>query len=473
VKAEEMLDFRDVIDRCPVSRLQKWVVAMCCAIALLEGYDAQVLGFLAPSIASSLGVEVKSFGPTFSASLLGLMAGALSLGALGDRWGRRPVLILSTASFGLFALASAFATTLQGLLILRFLTGLGFGGALPNTFALATDYTPRRSRNIAACLISAAIPAGGMCAGFVTSALLPLWGWRSVLVVGGIAPLALAVAAIFLLPESLPFLCSRGGNESRTRGLMIRIWHDSRASTAHFVAAAAADANASVRELFHRGRAIVTLSFWLAWFMNLLVLYFVVNWMPALLNASGLPSSVGILAVTLFSLGGVAGSLLQGPLLARYAPLPVFLTEFAAFILLTILLGEVHLSSWTVGSIALAAGIAVQGAQAGINASGAAFYPAPLRSTGLGWGLGIGRLGSIVGPILGGLALQAGWTPKQIFLSAIVPAVCAALGVRIALSRGRAFLDAGPSVHADPGGPLDDAASGAAPRQKKAPQAGL
>lgn len=447
MKSEDVLDVRDVIDRSPVSPLQKWVVAMCCAIALLEGYDAQALGFLAPSIASSFGVAVKSFGPTFSASLFGLMVGALSLGALGDRWGRRRVLILSTASFGLFALASAFATTLEGLLALRFLTGLGLGGALPNVFALATDYTPRRSRNIPACLISAAIPAGGMCAGFAASGLLPHWGWRSVLVVGGIAPVALAVMAILLLPESLPFLCSRSGNEQVTRGLMTRIWRDPRARTARFIVAIAADAeaSASVRELLHRGRAVVTLSLWLAWFMNLLVLYFVISWMPALLNASGLPSSVGILAVTLFSLGGVAGSLLQGPLLSRYAPKPVFLTEFGLFILLTILLGEVHLSSWSVGSIALAAGLAVQGAQAGINASGATFYPSPLRSTGLGWGLGIGRLGSIVGPILGGWALQAAWTPKQIFLSGIVPAVCAGLGMWIALSRGHSFIQTGPT----------------------------
>jgi len=446
VKSANSLDVRDVIDGCPVSPLQMWVIAMCCAIALLEGYDAQALGFLAPAIASSFGIEAKSFGPTFSASLVGLMAGSLTLGALGDRWGRKRALVLSTASFGLFALASAFATTLQELMTLRFLTGLGFGGALPNVFALATDYTPRRLRSVPACLISAAIPAGGMCAGFVASGLLPLWGWRSVLYVGGIAPLVLALLAIFLLPESLPFLCSKSGDQQKARALMVRLWRDPRASTVHFVVAAAENANASVRELFHHGRTTITLSLWLAWFMNLLVLYFVINWMPTLLATFGLPSSVGILAVTTFSLGGVVGSLLQGPLLSRYAPSPVFLTEFGIFIWLTILLSEVQLSSWSVGSIAFAMGVVIQAAQAGINASGAAFYPATLRATGLGWGFGIGRLGSIVGPILGGWALQAAWTPRQIFLSGVVPAVCAGLGIWIALQRGHTYLRASSST---------------------------
>jgi AAHS family 4-hydroxybenzoate transporter-like MFS transporter len=437
-KPETVFDVADVIDRCPIGSLQQRVVGLCCLLAMLDGFDAQSIGFLAPPIAQSLALDVKSFGPLFSASLAGILVGALTISPAGDRWGRKPMLILSTLSFGTLAFITAFSRGLEDLIVARFLTGIGLGGVLPNVIALATDYMPQRARAVPACLISAAMPAGGMVAGLVASALLPHWGWRSVFYVGGAAPVLLGAVLIFALPESVRLLSLKGGQEERVRGLMRRIWPESKSLEAHFVTRDERLARTPVFELLRHGRAAVTTALWLACFMNLLVLYSVISWMPALLTASSLPVSVGVMAITTYSLGAILGSLVQGPLLARFPPSTVFAFEFGLFVLFVVLLAKIPLSALAVGVLACAIGWTIQGAQAGLNALSATFYPPSLRSTGLGWALGVGRIGSIIGPLLGGWALQAAWTPRQIFMAGSVPALCAVVAVSIAIAGGAA-----------------------------------
>jgi len=435
------LDVGDIIDRCPVGRLQKLTVALCCLVAMLDGFDAQSIGFLAPPIAASLGTDVRAFGPMFSASLVGIMIGALVIGPAGDRWGRKRMVILATVSFGIFAFATAFARNLQDLVIVRFLTGLGLGGALPNVVALATDYVPQRLKTLPACFISAAMPAGGMLAGIAAAWLLPEWGWRAVFYVGGVVPIGIAVVCLFALPESVRLLCIKGADGLQIRAIMAQIWPDSRHMRVRFVASVEKSERAPLLELFRHGRAVVTVALWLAFFTNLLVIYTVISWMPALLTASSLSVSAGIMAITAFSLGAIFGSLLQGPLLARLRPSWVFAIEFGLFVLLVLLLSAMPLSQPLVGMMAFAIGWVIQGAQAGLNALAANFYPPALRATGLGWGLGIGRIGSIVGPLLAGWALQAAWSPRHIFMAGSVPAVCAAVAILIAIAGGAARTD--------------------------------
>lgn len=427
MKPRPRCDIAECIDRCPVGRLQIVVVGLCCLVTLFDGFDAQSIGLAAAPIASSLGIRLDTFGAVFSSGLAGLMIGALALGRLGDKWGRKPLLVIATMSFGALALATAATRTREELILVRFLTGIGLGGAMPNVVALATDYMPARLQRVPACLISAAMPAGGMLAGLIAVFILPHLGWRGLFYVGGGAPLFLALLLIIALPESIRYLCARRAGDPRIRTLMRRILPTAEALPERFTATLETRQRPSVTALFRERRALTTVSLSVACFMNLLVIYSVVSWMPPLLADVSPTASIGILALTSFSLGAIPGSVLQGPLLTRFRPGPVFVIELGTFILLILLLASRMRSEAAVLTIAFLLGWTIQGAQAGVNALSASSYPAGLRSTALGWVLGIGRLGSIIGPMLGGVALKSGWTPQQIFVAAAVPAGLAAL----------------------------------------------
>lgn len=432
MNARQVYQVDEIIDAQPVGGLQIRVVALCCAIGALNGFDGQVIGFLAPSIADTLKMDVKSFGPLFAAGFLGLMLGAMAMGPLGDRFGRRPALLASTLVFGVLAGLTGFVHTFGELTLLRFLTGLGLGGALPNVAALATEYVPRRLQRIPASLIGAAIPAGAMCAGLLASVLLPAFGWRSLFYLGGIMPIALAAVLIFALPESVRYLSLNAAQQGRLRAIMGRIWPQGLRLDAHFSAPARTpETGGSVLELFRSGRAVVTSMLWVINVMSFMVLYFIISWLPSLLAAAALPSSAGILSITAFSLGGIVGALAEGPLMNRFRPELVLGIEFVLFALLVAVLAAAPLSLALVAVLSVGLGISIQAAQAGLIIFAVTLYPTEVRSTGAGWSVAVGLVGSIVGPLLGGFAMLAGWRAQQIFLAGAVPALCAAAAVGI------------------------------------------
>ncbi len=421
-----------VIDSQPVGRLQIRTVALCCVIAALNGYDGQVIGFLAPAMASTLHVDVRSFGPMFAAGFIGLMFGAMIMGPLGDRKGRRPALLASTLVFGVLAGLTGFVHSFNELVALRFLTGLGLGGALPNVAALATEYMPKRLTRIPASLIGAAIPAGAMGAGLIATWVLPAWGWRPMFYIGGVLPILVTVILVFGLPESARYLSLDERNQGKLKAIMAKIWPDSAGLNAHYAAPLrTVETGGSVLELFGRGRALVTAMLWVVNIMSFMVLYFIISWMPSLLKAAALPLSAGIMSITLFSLGGIIGSLVEGPLMNRLWPALVLLIEFALFALLVSVLALAPLSYVLVGMVGFGLGLTIQGAQAGLIIFAVTLYPTEIRSTGVGWSVAVGLVGSVVGPLLGGLALLSGWTAQQIFLSGAVPALCAVSAVAI------------------------------------------
>ncbi len=432
MNARQVYQVDEVIDSQPVGALQIRVVALCCAIGALNGFDGQVIGFLAPSIANTLQVDVKSFGPLFAAGFLGLMLGAMVMGPLGDRWGRRPALLASTLLFGVLAGLTGFVHTFNELMLVRFLTGLGLGGALPNVAALATEYVPKRLQRIPASLIGAAIPGGAMCAGLLASVMLPAFGWRSLFFLGGVMPIVLAVVLVFALPESARYLSLNPARQGRLREIMGRIWPQGLSSNVHFSAPPpAAQTGGSVFELFRSGRAVVTSMLWVINVMSFMVLYFIISWLPSLLEAAALPSSAGILSITSFSLGGIVGSLAEGPLMNRFRPELVLGVEFVSFALVVAVLAVAPLSLGLVAVLSFGLGVFIQAAQAGLIIFAVTLYPTEVRSTGVGWSVAVGLVGSIVGPLLGGVALLAGWSAQQIFLSGAAPALCAATAVGV------------------------------------------
>ena len=447
------LTVSEIIDQRPLSRFQIATIALCGLVLLLDGFDTQCIGFLAPSISETLAIPLKNFGPVFSAGLIGLMIAAMAMGPVADRWGRKWPVVLSALTFAIFALLTARAVSLEQLILFRFLTGLGLGGAMPNVVALTSEYSPRRLQAVFVGALFLGMPLGALVGAQASYVMIPHWGWRSAFYLGGFLPLAIAIILIKALPESVRFLTARGTNERAIFGIMRQIAPDISASELDLSrpAATTAPRNESlpVRRLFSEGRAPGTILLWIPFFMNLLILYFIVNWLPGLLRQSGLAVSAGVIAVSLFSLGGIIGCLIEGRVMNSCGAFATLLAQFAISALLIGSLAFLTRSFAIMMTVTFVLGVAIQGAQAGLNALAANFYPTTIRSTGVGWALGIGRVGSIVGPAIGGVLLSMGWTPQGIFLAGMAPALLACFAilasgrVRGEASAFRSELDAG------------------------------
>jgi AAHS family 4-hydroxybenzoate transporter-like MFS transporter len=383
-----------------VTTVQKRVIGLCGLVLLIDAFDTQSMGFLAPPMAEALGIPVTSFGPVFSSGLLGLMLGSLVIGPVADKRGRKPALILSTLVFGIFCLTTVAATQLGELIMLRFLTGLGLGGAIPNAVALASEYAPPRVRAVLVTGIFVGMGGGALLAAGVASFAIPLWGWRSMFYVGGLAPIILSIGLIKLLPESAEFVEARGANQ-----------------------------RAPVGQLFREARSAGTILLWVPCFLNLVILYCILSWLPALLRQSGMPVSAGVAAISLFSVGGILACLAQGRVMNRWGAYRIILIEFCVTVVLVAAAVLAFKNYAAIMIITFLLGLCVQGAQAGLNTAAALFYPTSIRATGVGWSLGVGRIGGILSPVLAGVLLQLGWDAGDIFAAGAIPAVGAALSI--------------------------------------------
>ena len=415
----------EIIDQRPMGRYQVWTMALCGMVIVLDGFDTQSIGFLAPSMAETLRVPVKTFGPIFAAALVGLMISSMLSGPIADRWGRKWPIVTCTLIFGSFAMLTAHCTSFDQLLAFRFLTGLGLGGALSNSVALMSEYAPKRLLAVIVSIMFCGMPAGAVLATQVTAIMLPRWGWQSVFYAGGVLPLTLALLLIAMLPESVRYLEVSGADQRKISNILARISPELATAPRSRSEHQDQRTKAPVINLFTEGRAPGTILLWIPFFMNLLMLYFVVFWLPALLRQTGKPVSAGVTAIMLFSVGGIAGSFVEGNLMNRWGAFQVLLADFLCTTLLIASLAYSN-SFPLMMTITFVLGFVVQGAQGGLSAVAATFYPISIRSTGIGWCLGIGRIGSIVGPILGGVMLKLNWSPREILLAGSIPALCAA-----------------------------------------------
>ena len=422
------------IDQHPFSPLQKRVLALCFLVVAIDGFDTASIGFIAPALRGEWGLSAAALAPLFGAGLFGLMAGALLLGPMADRFGRKPVLLLSVAFFGLTSLLSAFADNMTTLLVLRFLTGLGLGGAMPTTITLTSEYCPQARRASLVTLMFCGFTIGSALGGLVAAQLLATVGWRGILTIGGVIPLLLVPALLFALPESLRWMVLRGrGASTAAQGIMRKIANTAQAMPPLTVSDVKLPGS-PVTQLFRPGLIGGTLLLWSTFFMSLLIIYLLSSWLPTILNGAGHSLSQASFISSAFQIGGTLGAILLGRWMDRYRPHRVLATAYLAAAACIVVVG---MATQNVPLLVLAVfgvGFGVSGSQVGANALAAAFYPTTSRATGVSWASAIGRSGSVLGSMVGGALLAAELSTQTIFLMLAVPAVLAALAL---LAMGR------------------------------------
>jgi AAHS family 4-hydroxybenzoate transporter-like MFS transporter len=439
--SEPAIDLVDVIDGQPIGGFQLRLLVLCAAVLFLDGFDTQAIGYVAPALAREWGLSKGALGPVFSAGLFGLMIGALIFGPLADRIGRKKIIILSTLAFGVGSLATGFVQDANALLAIRFLTGLGLGGAMPNTVAMTSEFSPQRRRATLVMIMFCGFSIGAALGGLLAAWLIPNFGWRSVFIVGGFVPLVMVPILSLRLPESIRFLATTGQAPERVAELLARISPRAAfASGAQFAVHEARLPGLPVAHLFRERRTLVTLLLWVVFFMSLLDIYFLANWLPTVLHDLGASISEAVLIGSMLQIGGVIGTFALGTIIDRFSFRALALVYFAAVFAVGGI-GQFGRSAVLVTIAIFAAGFCVVGGQIAANALAAAYYPTSVRATGVGWALGVGRVGSIIGPLVGGILLAAKWSAGAVFIAAAAAALCAALA-----AAGLSWL-----THAGPG----------------------
>ena len=423
------VNVQTLLNEHPFSGFQWVIFALCFLIVLLDGFDTAAIGYIAPSLIGEWGVSKPALAPVLSAALFGLAAGALFSGPLADRLGRKTVLVGSVAVFAVSCLASGFSPDIWTLAVLRFVTGLGLGAAMPNAVTLMSEYCPDSRRATLTNAMFCGFPLGAAFGGFLAAWMIPHFGWRSVLILGGAAPLLLLVALVVLLPESVRHMVANNYPAERIRKVLSRIAGDAVQGVQRFVMTESkpqpeSQATSGMGVVLSREYRVGSIMLWIAYFMGLVIFYALMNWMPVLFKEAGLDPKTGTLVAALFPLGGV-GAVLFGWLMDRFNANRIIAIGYALTAASIWWIGQTagHLG-WLVVAVFLA-GTIMNTAQSSMPALAAAYYPTRGRATGVAWMLGIGRFGGIAGSFLVAelSARQLGFS--EIFAVVAIPGVIA------------------------------------------------
>jgi AAHS family 4-hydroxybenzoate transporter-like MFS transporter len=429
------INIADTVDNSRVGGFQIGIFALCAACLIMDGFDVQVIGVVAPEVRGEFGLSPGQMGAITTAGLVGILAGAFLFSMLGDRIGRRPVLIAATLYFSALTLATGFVTSLEQFVALRFLGGIGLGGIMPNLVALVGEYSPKRSRVFITMLIQNGFNIGAMLVGFAGLYLIPNFGWRSVFYVGGAVPLVIGLFMYVSLPESLQFLALQRKRDGRLGKWLMRVDPTVTVTPAtEFIVREKPSRGVSVAQLFKSGRASGTSILWTINFMNLVILYFLSQWLPIVFRDAGMSQANAIWVATTLQGGGVVGTLALGWLISKFGYIRVLTTSFGIGCVAVALIGQ-PLALAILFPVVFIAGFCVVGGQGGLNSLAAAFYPTDMRSTGIGSALGVGRLGAILGQPVAAAMLARGWLPPALLLAAAVPAAITSAAVFAMRSR--------------------------------------
>lgn len=415
------------LDARPLGAFQLRVVGLCAIVAMIDGFDTQAIAFLAPAIAHAWGVPASGFGPVFGAGLLGGMLGAIGFGALGDRFGRKPALLASVLLFALASLATVLAGSIPELIGYRMVTGVGLGGAMPCIIALTSEYAPARMRSTLITSMFCGFPLGATIGGLGSAPLIAGYGWQSVLVVGGAIPLLLLPLLYSTVPESIAYLL-RMARYVQANRILDRLRLSLRAEQMRGASDAPPAAGAAIASLFNEGRASGTLLLWVTFFLSLALTYFLVNWIPTVSRAAGMSLQGAMIGVAMLNLGAIFGCVLLGRSIDRFGACRVICLSYAAGAMAIAAIGFAN-SAVTLAICAFIAGFFAIGAQMCVVALAASFYSTSFRATGIGWSMGVGRIGGIAGPVVGGVLVGMGLAARDIFMFTAAVSLLAAASV--------------------------------------------
>jgi len=400
-----------------------------------DGFDLNSLGFAAPDLTRLWGVERSAMGPVLSANLLGIFLGAPLLGWLGDKYGRRPLIIGGTLLYGVMTLLMAWTSTMEQMMVLRFIAGIGIGGIMPNTISLNSELTPKRHRSMLIVLMFMGITTGSTGVGLVAAYFMEEHGWQIIFHSGGVLPIAVAIGLIFYLPESLKYLATQPDRHAELITTARRMRPDlDIADDASFInPPIVSGSEGRISELFKGSLGLITPLLWLCFCIALMANFFLNNLLPLVYDNYGIPARDAALTATLYHAGGIFGGLVICVLLDRIGFLSVA-ALFALALPSIALLGLEGSSFLVMGTFGTLAGIAVLGAQFGNNAAAGLIYPTTIRAKGVGIALSIGRVGSIIGPMAGAALLGMNLSMQNLFLVASLPIL---LGLTAALILAR------------------------------------
>lgn len=444
----EVVQVSRLLDQRGLSSFHYKLIFWCVLLSLIDGYDIAAIALAAPHLIRAWGIKPDQLGLVLSASLFGILFGSALFGWIGDRYGRKVALISANLLFGVFTFVAAYATNLEQLAWLRFLAGLGIGGVIPNLVAINTESSPRKYRATLALIAVGFVPLGGALPGVVAATLVPAHGWQILFIIGGIVPIVLAVLGLFTLPESIKFMALHENQRAKMEKTIAALDPSFKVPpNATFIIEDEQQFRGfNPAYLFRQGLHLITPLLWLLFALNLMGYFFLLSWTPTLMQMLKLPPSVGALASAMIQVGGTVGSLL----LARWFERKRFFAIAIVFVIAVPVVASIGFAG-TTSTTALAiatffAGFCVLGIQTGINVAGALVYPTSLRANGSGWELGIGRIGSIIGPLAG--ALFVGLPVEQLYMWSSLPFALGAVICFVIWKLNEARLQAHPELRA-------------------------
>lgn len=422
-------------------RAYQWrIFVMLFLVAIFDGFDTQAIAYTGPAITQAFGLAAGALAPILTAGVVGMAIGAMTLGLIGDKFGRRPALLGGIAVFGGASLLTAFASTTDQILVLRFFAGLGMGGCTPVLLALASEYGPARNRGAIMTGLLLGLPGGAIVGGLLAARMLPVIGWDGIFLVGGVAPLILLVLLAIALPESLQYLVNRGGAArfARVRGILARIVSVPLPDQATFTVPEVA-ARTGVAALFSVGNGRNTIAIWVTYFFNWIAWFMFLSWLPIILKASGLPAVDAPMGTVIVNSVFIAFAIPLSILLPRLNTRRLLISLFGFGVAICVGLYYSG-TNWTqVFFLVGAAGLGIGGQQIVLNYLVVGTYPTALRATATGWAIGCGRMGAIVGSAIGGQVLALVGT-SGFYLSLALPLIVAALAVTL-IRPGREAFD--------------------------------
>jgi AAHS family 4-hydroxybenzoate transporter-like MFS transporter len=434
-----------LVDTARLRPFHVWLTIWCLLAMMADGFDLLNASIAGPALIKEWGIDRAALGPVFSASLVGFLVGAPFFGYVGDRFGRRIAIISSLILVGVTTLTCAWAADLQQLLWLRFISGLGLGGVLPNVIALNAEFTPKRLRATVMVVMLTGIPLGGAVPGLVGATLMPTYGWPVIFIIGGIIPLVVGLCLMFVVPDSIKFMVLRGGRDAAVTRLAHKL--DPALTIAPGTRfyldpeEGSAKTRGSPTALFRFGWAPVTILVWLIFVLNLTANNLMNAWLPMIVQSSGRGAAQGAYAGSLYQLGGSIGGLCIGVLIDRFG-LKVLVAMFALAVPVVAFTGTPGLSDSLLLAMAFFSGCVITGMQSALNASAGLIYPTALRANGVGYALGVGRVGSVAGPLIGSLLTRLDMPPAAFFyVTAIGPLLSAGCFVLLLKQLGQTRRD--------------------------------